>query len=126
MLRLTLLWRALAQLALGLFELDRIEQLSALVALITTCVVIVTLRTDTIHVAVRQESLTGATVQLAHRVLFQILVVIELEEYVLRNIRLLRRRRTSKVVKTNLEPFIHLGMQRMVLVTQRLRRDTLF
>ena len=78
MLRLTLLWRALAQLALGLFELDRIEQLSALVALITTCVVIVTLRTDTIHVAVRQESLTGATVQLAHRVLFQILVVIEL------------------------------------------------
>ena len=126
MLRLTLLWRALAQLALGLFELDRIEQLSALVALITTCVVIVTLRTDTIHVAVRQESLTGATVQLAHRVLFQILVVIELEEYVLRNIRLLRRRRTSKVIKPNLEPFIHLGMQRMVLVTQRLRRDTLF
>ena len=48
MLRLTLLWRARAQLALGLFELDRIEQLSALVALITTCVVIVTLRTDTI------------------------------------------------------------------------------
>ena len=58
MLGVALLRCSLAQLAFRLLELNSIEKLATLVALIATCIIIVALRADSIHVPVRKEPLT--------------------------------------------------------------------
>lgn len=109
-------------LATRVDELKGIQQAAALVALVAPGVVVVALGTRPLDEAVRQEGVVLLAVGLLRRPLLEVVALVQLEEDVLHNLRLLLRRRAAKVVEPDLEPVVNLLVLDVELVAQLLRR----
>lgn len=101
-------------------ELKRIQQAAALVALVTSGIVVVALRARSLDESVRQEGIVLLTVRLFCRPLLKEVVFVQLEEDILHNLRLLLGRGSAKVVEANLEPIVNLLVLDVELVAELL------
>lgn len=108
------------ELAPGLLEVKRIKQVSTLVALIASCVLVATERALSLDEAVSQESLMGLAVWLDSRSLLEEAVLVELGEDVLCDLGLLVGGSPAEDVEANVEPFIDLCVQLVILVAELL------
>ena len=121
MSRLSRYRRRTIELASGLLEIERVEKVSALVALVAPRVLVATERTLALDESVGQESLVLLAVRLDRRSLLKEAVLVKLGKDVLSDFRLLVGRGPAKDVEANVEPFVDLGVQLVVLVAQLFR-----
>ena len=99
-------------------QFRRLKQLSAAFTLVPARIGISALWARTAHIPVGKKTLTAWAIQLPRRMLRDITVFIEAEKNILRNIRLLRRRGTPKMVEGNMKPTVYILMQRMIIVAK--------
>ena len=114
------------ELAVGVDEIKWIQQMTTLVALVTTGVIIMASRALSLHISISQERAVRFTERLLCRLLREISVLIEPLENRLRNIGVFLRRGPAKVIESNLKPFVDFLVNLVVFGTQFLRRHLLF
>jgi hypothetical protein len=117
-------WRCTIYLTVGFDEFKRIKQTATLVALVTSCIVVLTLGAGAFNKAVGEEGLMCFAVWLCCSSLFHVSVVIELCEYILCNDCLLFCSCSSKVIEVDLKPIINCFVLQVEFVTQLLWRLT--
>lgn len=110
---------------------SRIEQLdgrrecsSALITLISTRIIVATSRASPLYESISQEPLFVLTESLLRGCLLKEPVLSDIEINVLHELGLFIRRRPPKVIETDVEPLIRLGMKLVELVTELSRSHT--
>lgn len=106
------------ELALGVLEVERVEKVAALVALVTSGVGVCAKRTFTLDETVGQEALVLFAIRLLGCLFSEVAVLVQLGEDVLGNLGLLCSGRPAEVVELNLEPVVDLLVDLVVLVAQ--------
>jgi hypothetical protein len=101
-------WRGSIELASWVFQLESFEEMPALVALITSGILVVTQRTCAFNETIRQEAFMCLTVRLCGRLLLQVAVFVQLFENVLSNVCLVLGRCAAKMIEADVEPFVDL------------------
>mmetsp|Transcript_8283 Transcript_8283/g.24877 ORF Transcript_8283/g.24877 Transcript_8283/m.24877 type:complete len:375 (-) Transcript_8283:109-1233(-) len=119
------LWFCLAGAALWRNELDGVQQSTAVVALITTGVFISTEMARASHKAIGQEPLVLVAEELLQLPIDYVAILVGFPENFLTDLRLLRRGGSTKMIERDVEPVIHISMQRIVLIADLLRTQTL-
>jgi hypothetical protein len=109
------------ELAAGLLQLQRVEQMTALVALVSSCILVGTQRAFSLDKAVGQEGVVCFAVRLDSCLFLQEAIVVEFCEDVLSNVCLLGGGSAAEYVEANVEPFVDLCVQFVVLVTKLFR-----
>lgn len=115
-----LLWngRCAVKLTPGLQKIKGVKQMSTLVALISSCILVSTQWACAFHETVGQKGLVCFAVGLNRCSLLQVTVLMQLGEDVLCNLRLLVSGRSAEDVEANVEPLINLGVNLVVLGAQ--------
>lgn len=104
------------KLAMRIDQLERVKQAATLIALITPSVFILTSWACAFHETICQETVLATssvirlTVWLYRRPLVEVLVLVQLEEDVLCDIRLLLCWCPTPLIESNVEPLIHFGV----------------
>ena len=94
--------------------------------MVSARIFITALRTGTSHITVGKKTLAFRAKQLFGCVLGDITVFIKVCKNSLSNFRLLRRGRAPKMVKSDVEPFINIFVQGMIVIAQFSRRFVFF
>jgi len=112
-------------LAFGVYQLKRIQEIATLIALVTTSVLISTtwFWASSLNEAVGKKGFMFLAVRLDGGSLLEEPVPSQTEEGVLNNICLLFGCRSPEVVEGNVKPIVNGLVLGVELVTQRLRRD---
>lgn len=126
MLRLAADRGGTVELAVGVDEIKGIQQVTTLVALVTTGVIVMASRALSLHVSISQERAVRFTKRLLCRLLREISVLIESLEDDLRNLGVLLCRSSAKVIEPNVKPIVDFFMNLVVFGTQLLGRHLLF
>jgi hypothetical protein len=109
------------KLAAGLLQLQRVEKMATLVALVSSCILVGAQRAFSLDEAIGQEGVVCFAVGLDGCLLLQEAVLVEFCEDVLSNVCLLGGGGATEDVEANVEPFVDLCMQFVVLVAQLFR-----
>jgi hypothetical protein len=109
------------KLAAGLLQLQRVEQMATLVALVSSCILVGAQRALSLDKAVGQEGVVCFAVRLDSCLFLQEAVVVEFCEDVLCNVCLLGGGSATENVEANVEPFVDFRVQLVVLVTKLFR-----
>ena len=96
------------ELTMWIDKLERIKKIAALVALITSGIVVLTSRTGTLNVAVCKKGFVLFTVGLCSCPLLELAILVKLREDILSDHGLLFCCGPSEVVKSNFKPVVHL------------------
>jgi hypothetical protein len=98
--------RRTADSAAGINQIRRIQELAAVFALISPCLLVTAVRTGASNVTVRKKHLAPFTKQLFDGTFTNVIVFIQLEKDILGNLRVVRSGGPAKSVKFDIEPFI--------------------
>lgn len=109
------------ELAAGFLQFERIEQVATLVALVSSSILVSAQRALSFDKAVGQEGVVCFAVRLSCFLLFQETVLVEFCENVLSDLGLLGCGSATENVETNVEPFVDLCVQLVVLVAELFR-----
>ena len=113
-------WSVSVNLAPGVNEIKWIQQVTTLVALIASCIIILASWASTLNEAISQEAIMLLAIELSGGILSQISILVELVENILGNFGLLWGGCSSKIVETNIKPLVDVSVKDMVLVTELL------
>lgn len=102
--------RCIIQLAARLDQIQGIDQLSALVTLISSSILIATERTGSLDEAISEETAMLLAIWLECSSLFQVTIVPKSEKNILSNNGLLFGRSLTKIVEIDVEPFVGLNV----------------
>lgn len=93
-----------------------VEQLLALIALVPPSVLVRAMGTDSPNKPVCQEQVAFFAIALGHLLLFDPLLLVDVQKDLLADFTVPLSRSPAEVVKTDVEPFVHLGVDLVVIV----------
>ena len=111
--------------ALGIDQIARIEQLSAVLALVAPGLLVAAVGTGPQYVPVGKKHVRRFTVELVGRVLGDVSVGVELQQDVLRDLRLPFGRGSAEAVERDVEPLVHPVVNLVVPIAQFAGRNAL-
>ena len=120
-------WSLFANKTIIIFHLSWvIEKFLTLIALITSRIFVSTERACTTHESIGQEKVTVFAITLSHFFLFDSVFFFDVQEDVLTDLSMPLCWSSSKVIKIDVEPFVYLRMNFMVIVANFSRGLFLF
>lgn len=114
------------ELTMWVDKLERVKKIAALVALVTSSIVVLTSRTCSFHIAVCKEGLVLFTIWLCSCPLPEVAILVELCKDILCDHYLLFCSSPPEVVESNFEPVIYVFVFFVVLIAELFRRLTRF
>jgi Co/Zn/Cd efflux system component len=125
MFRLTTDRGGSVELAAGVDEVEGIEEVTTLVALVTACIVVVAAGAFTLNVTISQEGAVLLTEGLLGGALVKESIFMEALEDSLGDLGVVLGRGAAEVIESDVEPLVNLLVDLVILCAKLLRRDLL-
>lgn len=111
-------WSRFANKAMIIFHFSWIiEKFLAFIALITSGILVSTKRTFTFDESISQEQVAFFTIALSHFLLLDFVLFFEIQKDILTNLSVPFSWSSTKMIKGNIEPFVHFRMNFMIKIT---------